>query len=111
MKNFIYKNSFITIGLLLFFVSCGSLWNQYQGLKLKIYYSRPDLGGIVRMQENEFRPYEDTKGFLCVSQPDFDALLNLCFGGSAPQSFSHIMKKEMAAFNKFGETYQIKEQL
>jgi hypothetical protein len=47
-----------------------------KALKVKIYYSRPDLGGIYREQDKEVVKYEATEGFRCVSPADWEAILH-----------------------------------
>ena len=61
------------------------LWNKASSkfpsfikddLKIKIYYSRPDLNGIYRKQAQELIRYENTFGYRCINQSDWEALLN-----------------------------------
>lgn len=49
-------------------------------LKVKIYFSRPDLGGIYRAQDKELLKYEATEGYRCVSPSDWEAILNIVKG-------------------------------
>lgn len=49
-----------------------------QGLNVKVYLSIPEQGGLVRSQDNEVIKYEHSQGYLCLSEPDTEALLNYC---------------------------------
>lgn len=51
----------------------------HPGLKIKVYYSDPDQGGLVRKQANEVIPYAATKGYFALNPSDAEALLNYCF--------------------------------
>lgn len=48
------------------------------GIDVKVYMSRPDLGGMVRLQENEKVPYDQTQGWFAMTPSDFEALINFC---------------------------------
>jgi len=45
--------------------------------KVKVYFSRPDLGGVYRKQENELVKYEETNAYRCVTPEDWQVILNL----------------------------------
>lgn len=46
------------------------------GLNIKIYYSKPEMNGLIRKQDHELIPYEKTDGYRCLSPSDFEAVLN-----------------------------------
>lgn len=46
------------------------------GLNIKIYYSRPDLDGVYRKQDDELIRYQDTEGYRCLNPSDWEAVLN-----------------------------------
>ena len=72
------RHFFIFSSLILFF---GISKCDNGGPDIKIYISKPEKGGLIRFQENEFIPYKDTKDFRCLSKEDFDAFLNWCLAG------------------------------
>lgn len=49
-----------------------------EGLNVKVYLSMPEQGGLVRAQANEIIKYENSSGYLCLSEADTEALLNYC---------------------------------
>lgn len=49
------------------------------GPVVKIYVSKPDLGGFQRSQTQTVIPYNDTLNYRCMDKDDFDALIKYCF--------------------------------
>ena len=45
---------------------------------IKVYVSKPEMGGLVRTQENELILYKDSDGMLALTPSDFEALLSWC---------------------------------
>lgn len=66
--------------IILFLISITTMGisNCANGPEVKIYSSQPDKGGIVRKQDQEFIPYQQTKDYYCLSPSDAEALLNYC---------------------------------
>lgn len=52
-----------------------SLVSCKEGLGIKIYISKPELGGIYREQEKELILYPDTTNYFCVNENDFKKLI------------------------------------
>lgn len=47
------------------------------GLKVKIYLSMPDKGGLYRAQAKQLILYKDTANYRCVDPSDWEAILNI----------------------------------
>jgi len=50
--------------------ACGST-------QVRVYVSEPEDGGLVRKQEDEILLYQDSKGYLCVSPDEAEALITV----------------------------------
>lgn len=48
------------------------------GIEIKIYSSQPKKGGFVRVQANEFVPYDQTQSWLGMTPDDGEAFINWC---------------------------------
>lgn len=78
MKKLFHLESFVIIATITITLvaivsvisACG-----HAGLKVKVYVSKPQYGGIVRLQDDEVVPYGMTNNFRCVSKEDFDSIL------------------------------------
>jgi hypothetical protein len=47
----------------------------------KVYFSRPDMGGIVRLQDEETILYKDSQGFVCMKAGTLEAIAASCKAG------------------------------
>lgn len=45
---------------------------------IKVYFSRPDLGGIYRGQDEELIPYSETAAYRCLTPEHWALLLQKC---------------------------------
>lgn len=48
---------------------------------LKVYSVDPDQAALVRKHKNEVLPFVKAKGYLCMSPPDYEQMLQACHGG------------------------------
>jgi len=53
---------------------------------VKVYVSKPDLGGLQRKQTNELVRYDDSLNFRCLDKLDFDRVIEYCFKPDGPAS-------------------------
>lgn len=59
--------------------SClGATCGRVPGPEIKVYQSRPDLGGAHREQAQETIPYDETELWRMLVPSDWEALLNFC---------------------------------
>ena len=75
LRSKIFELSF-AIALFCLMAACASV--PAPGPDVRVYYSNPDKGGLVREQTAELLPYADSRGYLCLPPEDFKKTLEHC---------------------------------